>query len=67
MDQERNIFLLFKKSLKNKNSWIPNLLTASRLAGAFIVPGLFLSGNIPGAIIATGAFATTDFLDGKNR
>lgn len=62
---QKNIFKLFKESLKNKNSYIPNLLTASRLAGAFIVPGLFLSGNIPLAFIAVSAFAATDFLDGK--
>lgn len=62
---EKNMITLFKESLKNKNTYIPNLLTASRLVGAFVVPGLFLTGNIPGAIIATAAFGTTDFLDGK--
>lgn len=62
---EKNIITLFKESLKNKNTYIPNLLTASRLVGAFVVPGLFLTGNIPGAIIATAAFGATDFFDGK--
>ena len=62
---EKNIINLFKESLKNKNTYIPNLLTASRLVGAFVVPGLFLTGNIPGAIIATAAFGATDFFDGK--
>lgn len=62
---EKNMITLFKESLKNKNTYIPNLLTASRLVGAFAVPGLFLTGNIPGAIIATAAFGATDFLDGK--
>ena len=62
---EKNIINLFKDSLKNKNSYIPNLLTASRLVGAFVVPGLFLTGNIPGAIVATAAFGATDFFDGK--
>lgn len=62
---EKNMITLFKESLKNKNTYIPNLLTASRLVGALVVPGLFLTGNIPGAIIATAAFGTTDFLDGK--
>lgn len=62
---EKNIVTLFKESLKNKNTYIPNLLTASRLVGAFVVPGLFLTGNIPGAIIATAAFGATDFFDGK--
>lgn len=62
---DKNIIKLFKESLKNKNSYIPNILTASRLAGAFVVPGLFLTGNIPGAIIATAAFGATDFFDGK--
>lgn len=62
---EKNMITLFKESLKNKNTYIPNLLTASRLVGAFVVPGLFLTGNIPGAIIATAAFGATDFLDGK--
>ena len=61
----KNIVELFKESLKNKNTYIPNLLTASRLVGAFVVPGLFLTGNIPGAIIATAAFGATDFFDGK--
>ena len=60
-----NIIKLFKESLKNKHTYIPNLLTASRLVGAFVVPGLFLTGNIPGAIIATAAFGATDFFDGK--
>ena len=63
--KNKNILELFKESLKNKNTYIPNLLTASRFVGAFIVPGLFLTGNIPGAIIAVTAFATTDFFDGK--
>lgn len=63
--KEKNIIKLFKESLKNKNTYIPNLLTASRLVGAFVVPGLFLTGNIPGAIIATAAFGATDFFDGK--
>lgn len=62
---EKNIIKLFKESLKNKNTYIPNLLTASRLIGAFVVPGLFLTGNIPGAVIATAAFGATDFFDGK--
>ncbi len=62
---KKSIITLFKESLKNKNTYIPNLLTASRLVGAFVIPGLFLSGNIPGAIIATAAFASTDFFDGK--
>ena len=62
---KKNIITLFKESLKNKNTYIPNLLTASRLVGAFVIPGLFLSGNIPGAVIATAAFASTDFFDGK--
>lgn len=62
---KKNILTLFKESLKNKNTYIPNLLTASRLVGAFVIPGLFLSGNIPGAVIATAAFASTDFFDGK--
>lgn len=62
---EKNIIKLFKESLKNKHTYIPNLLTASRLVGAFVVPGLFLTGNIPGAIIATAAFGATDFFDGK--
>lgn len=63
--KEKTIIDLFKESLKNKNTYIPNLLTASRLVGAFVVPGLFLTGNIPGAIIATAAFGATDFFDGK--
>lgn len=63
--KNKNILELFKESLKNKNTYIPNLLTASRLVGAFIVPGLFLTGNIPGAIIAVTAFAATDFFDGR--
>lgn len=62
---KRSILTLFKESLKNKNTYLPNLLTASRLVGAFVIPGLFLSGNIPGAVIATAAFASTDFFDGK--
>ena len=62
---KKSIITLFKESLKNKNTYIPNLLTASRLVGAFVIPGLFLSGNIPGAVIATAAFASTDFFDGK--
>ncbi len=62
---KKSILTLFKESLKNKNTYIPNLLTASRLVGAFVIPGLFLSGNIPGAVIATAAFASTDFFDGK--
>ena len=62
---EKSISQLFKESLKNKNTYIPNLLTASRLVGAFVVPSLFLTGNIPGAVIATVAFASTDFFDGK--
>lgn len=62
---EKSIGQLFKESLKNKNTYIPNLLTASRLVGAFVVPSLFLTGNIPGAVIATAAFASTDFFDGK--
>lgn len=62
---KKDIITLFKESLKNKNTYIPNLLTASRLIGAFTIPGLFLSGNIPGAIIATAAFASTDFFDGQ--
>lgn len=62
---EKSISQLFKESLKNKNTYIPNLLTASRLVGAFVVPSLFLTGNIPGAVIATAAFASTDFFDGK--
>ena len=33
--------------------------------GACVVPGLFLTGNIPGAIVATAAFGATDFFDGK--
>ena len=52
---KKSIITLFKESLKNKNTYIPNLLTASRLVGAFVIPGLFLSGNIPGAVIATAA------------
>lgn len=63
--KEKNIIELFKESLKNKNTYIPNLLTASRLIGAFVVPGLFLTGNIPGSIIAAAAFGATDFFDGK--
>lgn len=62
---EKSISQLFKESLKNKNTYIPNLLTASRLVGAFVVPSLFLTGNISGAVIATVAFASTDFFDGK--
>lgn len=62
---DKNLLKLFQESLTNKNTYIPNLLTASRLVGAFLVPGLFLTGNIPGAIIATAAFGATDFLDGK--
>ena len=46
---EKSISQLFKESLKNKNTYIPNLLTASRLVGAFVVPSLFLTGNIPGS------------------
>ena len=61
---DKDLLKLFKKSLKNKNTYIPNLLTASRLVGAFVIPTLFLTGNIPGAIIATAAFSATDFFDG---
>ncbi len=61
---EKDILKLFKESLKNKNSYLPNLLTASRLVGAFVIPALFLSGNIPGAVVATAAFGATDFFDG---
>lgn len=59
------IFNLFKESLKNKNTWLPNLLTASRLLGTFIIPFLFFSGNYIGTVLATAAFSITDFFDGK--
>jgi phosphatidylglycerophosphate synthase len=43
---------------------IPNLLTASRLiAPVFIIPAAF-SGNLPLAILFTGIFEATDFVDG---
>lgn len=61
---DKDLLKLFKESLKNKNTYIPNLLTASRLVGAFVIPTLFLTGNIPGALIATAAFSATDFFDG---
>ena len=63
--QEKNLFKLFKESLKNKNSWVPNLLTTSRLFGTIIIPLLFFSGNYIGTAIATAAFSATDFFDGR--
>ena len=60
-----NILKMIKDSLKNKKSYIPNLLTLSRLAGAFIIPGLFLTGNILPSVISAALFASTDFIDGR--
>ena len=65
MKKEKNIFKLFKESLKNKQTWIPNLLTSSRLLGTFIIPPLFFSGNYLGTAIAIAFFSATDFFDGK--
>lgn len=65
MNKEKNFIKLFKESLKNKRTWIPNLLTASRLFGTFIIPPLFFSGNYVGAAIAIAFFSATDFFDGK--
>ena len=60
----KKIFNLFKDSLKNKNTWLPNLLTASRLLGTFVIPFLFFRGNYIGTVLATVAFSITDFFDG---
>ena len=65
MDKEKNILKLFKESLKNKRTWIPNLLTASRLFGTFVIPPLFFCGNYIGAAVAIAFFSATDFFDGK--
>lgn len=65
MKQEKNLIKLFKESLKNKRTWIPNLLTTSRLAGTFIIPSLFFSGNYIGTLLAVAFFSATDFFDGR--
>ncbi len=53
------------KDLKNPRAIIPNLLSASRMFAPLVIPPLALSGNIPLTLIATAAFLSTDFLDGK--
>lgn len=63
--ESKDILEFFKESIKNKNTWLPNLLTSSRLLGAFVIPFLFYNFQYTAAIIATGCFAATDFFDGK--
>ncbi len=53
------------KDLKNPRAIIPNLLSTSRMFAPLVIPPLVISGNIPLVLLATTAFLSTDFLDGK--
>lgn len=59
------IFKLFKESLKNKKTYLPNLLTFSRAFGAVVVPALFFTGNYIGVLMSLIIFSLTDFFDGR--
>lgn len=45
-------------------SWVPNLLTLSRMGSAPVILWLYTNGNIEGAISVTIVASLTDFLDG---
>ncbi|MBQ9011352.1 MAG: CDP-alcohol phosphatidyltransferase family protein [Bacilli bacterium] len=54
-----------KKDLQNKNAIIPNILSASRIPAPLVILAFTFAGKPLETLLSAGAFALTDFFDGK--